>query len=320
MELGFFGGEPLLEADRVLHLIDYAKKACSANNLTLAVGLTTNGTVQGASAWRVLLKPGVSIAVSHDGRPMIHDRHRKTKEGRNTSHTVLRTMKRLQDAGKSFRVVSVVGPDSVDHLPSGLDYLKGLGVRSVEPVLDLWASWESCQIASLKRAVSLSGEIWRSSFPWFGVGWFDEKLARILNLPTNETARCCFGAGEIAVAPSGRLYPCERLIGEDPPDAAMRLEGDALEGRDFLQYRAPCGDTPPSCAHCAIASLCTVGCRCSKYVRTGDTETPDRLLCLMNQLCFKEAAHMADQIASVKRHRKEVRHARRRSDGLVRTA
>ena len=29
-------------------------------------------------------------------------------------------------------------------------------------------------------------------------------------------------AGEIAVAPSGHLYPCERLIGDDAPDCVRQ--------------------------------------------------------------------------------------------------
>ena len=136
--------------------------------------------------------------------------------------------------------------------------------------------------------------------PDFSLSWFDQTTALLGRVPVAASARCGFGAGEIAVAPSGHLYPCERLIGDDAPDNPMRLAGQALAGDHFLIVGRPEGlrDTlaaarsDEACDVCAIASTCSTTCRCSNYVRTGHVDQPDGLLCVFNQVCRRETGRV----------------------------
>jgi len=84
-----------------------------------------------------------------------------------------------------------------------------------------------------------------------------------------------FGDGQIAVAPSGNLYPCERVIGEDRPGQPLRLPGHALAGKEFLPARSTC-------------STCSTMCPCSNFVRTGSPEKPDELLRALDRICEEE--------------------------------
>ena len=138
------------------------------------------------------------------------------------------------------------------------------------------------------RAVARAARVWREGVPDLGVSWFDEKAARLCGIDLTATARCGFGDGQIAVAPSGRLYPCERLIGEDGPTNPMRLPGHVLDGEDFLDFAEPPARGAAACSECGASSLCNTTCRCSNYVRTGNVATPDRLLCLLNEVCLRE--------------------------------
>lgn len=104
LELGFFGGEPLLEAALITELIDYAAGLMAGS--TLKINLTTNGTVTTPDAWALMMRPDLELAVSCDGLPEIHDRHRRTAGGAGSSERVLTTLRRLIDAGKDFQVVS----------------------------------------------------------------------------------------------------------------------------------------------------------------------------------------------------------------------
>jgi uncharacterized protein len=201
-------------------------------------------------------------------------------------------MRRLLDAGKPFRVVMVVRPDNVEFLAEGIDFLYGLGVRRVEPSLDLWTHWTREDGSRLETAIQRCAQIWRDRIPDIGLSWFDERAARLARVPISPTARCGFGDGEVAVAPSGRLYPCERLIGEDADANPMRLPGHALEGEDFLCFQVAESRSAAACAVCGIRALCSTTCRCSNYVRTGHIGRPDGLLCLFDQVCWRETAHM----------------------------
>jgi radical SAM protein with 4Fe4S-binding SPASM domain len=92
------------------------------------------------------------------------------------------------------------------------------------------------------------------------------------------------------VAPSGRLYPCERLIGEDRPDQPLRLPGNALEGTDFLDPTTSFTRCSP-CNRCELAFACDTTCRCSNFIRTGDVNQPDGLLCLLNKAAARATAN-----------------------------
>ncbi len=316
LDLGFFGGEPLLEAALVNGLIDYARDRARPRGITVSAGLTTNGTVATADAWSLICRPDVSLALSHDGLPEVHNRHRRFADGTSSSARVLRTMERLAEAGKDFRVVMVVRPDNVRLLSAGMLFLQAVGVRCLEPSLDLWTRWSADDVRALEAAVADCAQVWRDGLPGLSVSWFDGKAARLAGLAMPETTRCAFGDGEVAVAPSGRLYPCERLIGEDAEENPVRLAGDVFDGADFLEARRArgraaergqeggersalrcvergvCAALQPrsGCAECAIRGMCETDCRCSNYVRTGDVSLPDGLLCALNRACVRETA------------------------------
>ena len=291
-ELGFFGGEPTLEAALVLGLMDYAESRTIATGKRVTFGMTTNATVAGGESWALMTYARMELSVSFDGLPDIHDRHRRFADGRSTSATVLDTIRRLLEAAKEFRVVAVVRPDGVEQLAQGIEFLRSLGVRHVDLTLDLWATWKPEDAFKLVQVVGEAAQVWRDGLPECSVNWFDEKAALLAGVPANHTARCGFGDGAIAVAPSGNLYPCERLIGEDAESNPMRLPGHALAGNDFVRLHAAPARFTEACSICPAASLCNTTCRCSNYVRTSNPATPDRFLCLFNQACLHETAKL----------------------------
>jgi len=290
LELGFFGGEPLLEPGLIAGLADYAQSRAAAQGKKLSLNLTTNGTRLTGAAWSLVLRPDIRLSLSCDGLPEVHDRHRAFPDGRGSSSLVLAAIRRLLAEGKDFDVVMVVRPDTVELAPAGIVLLRQIGVKQVQPTLDLWTKWTLRDLTRLEAAIARCVRLWREGLPDFGIGWFDEKAARLLGVPVGETARCGFGRTQIAVAPSGRLYPCERLIGADSGGSAMRLPGEVFDGDDFLG----CGGAPErcasACASCGIESICSTTCRCANYVRTGDVRKPDLLLCTLDRVCFRETA------------------------------
>jgi uncharacterized protein len=287
LEIGFFGGEPLLEPDLVRQFMVHARRQANARQLQLRFQLTTNGTITDTFAWSVLNMPDVDVSVSHDGLPEVHDRYRRSADGAGTSSRVLATIHRLLAAGRDFRVVMVVRPDTVCHLAAGIRFLREQGVRHVVPALDLWATWSPADAGQLRAVLADCAELWLSGLPGCSVAWFDEKAGQLAGVPVEGTARCGFGDGTLAVAPSGNLYPCERLIGDDGSGNAMRLPGHALDGAEFAPLPPPPRTGGP-CAECRIQSQCSTYCRCGNYVRTGDINRPDGLLCLLDRALVRE--------------------------------
>jgi uncharacterized protein len=288
LELGFFGGEPLLEAGLIRSLIDYARKNTQQAGLELLLALTTNATVTNHKAWSIVMMPEVDLAVSIDGRPGTHDRHRRFADGLGTSNVVLKTIARLLDAGKEFKAVAVVGPESGRSLAEEIESLRDLGIGRIELSLDLWTSWTAEAIDQLEQAVVSCGRLWAKGLPDISINWFDDKAALLIRKEPVSTCRCGFGKGDIAVTPAGNLYPCERLIEDDRQANPMRLAGNVFQGRDFLFGPAQKIRIAGPCRECAIDTLCRTTCGCCNYVRTGRIGQPDGLLCRFNQWCLRE--------------------------------
>ncbi len=307
LELDFFGGEPLLEAYLIHDLIAYSHQRSASAGMHLRLGMTTNGTAQDEAAWRIMLRPDLALHISYDGLPAVHDRHRVDRRGLGTSNVVLNTIERLVAADVEVRVVMVVRPDTAQFMAGGLQHLHSKGVRHVTPSLDVWSAWSRKQARELANAIARAADIWSQALPELSVSWFDEKAAQITDLPVAScTGRCGFGDGQVAVAPSGNLYPCERLVGADLPSNTARLPGTALVGDDFLDLLSPDGPIHSDCAGCALQPQCSTSCRCSNFIRTGDVRRPDGLLCLLDQTCYQETlrvieqrAHMSSQIVPV---------------------
>jgi uncharacterized protein len=289
LELGFFGGEPLLEAELVEQLLDYAQQAADAAGIDLRPSLTTNGTATTKAAWRVMLRPELHLGVSHDGLPQIHDRHRRRRDGSGTAFQVSETLRRLQEAGREVTAVMVVRPDNCSVMGEGIRWLRKRGVRSVDLALDVWAAWGPGDIGTLEQALVRVAQLWRAGLPEHRINWFDEKASRLASLKLQPSARCGFGSGEIAVAPSGNLYPCERIVGEDYPGHPFRLAPHVLRCEDFR--RPPrAAPQPAACRNCAIEPHCNTACQCNNLIRTGDRARPDALLCSRERVLYQQTA------------------------------
>lgn len=284
LDLSFFGGEALLESVQILDWMAHSRERAKVTNKKVRFNLTTNGTIISREAWQVMMTDDLDLAVSFDGTPKIHDRHRRFVHGDGSSALVEQTLRQLIDNGKKVRVNLVVRPDGLNELRDGLIYLHNLGIRHVDLSLDLWTAWTAGDGRRLEDAMIEAAQLWRAWLPEFALNLFDAKVGELAAIPeTCEDTRCGFGDGEIAVAPSGRLYPCERLIGEDRPDHPLRLPGHALEGKDFLGFAVASVKKGPACSRCTLNSACDTDCRCSNFVRTGYVDQPDGLLCILNK-------------------------------------
>src|SRR5438105_14053002 len=172
LELGFFGGEPLIEEALIRELISRARARTAWRGVDLRLNLTTNGTHTSRDAWDVMLEPGLDLAISHDGLPHVHDRHRLTVDGQSTSDQVAATIRQLVELHRDVQVVTVVRPDTVTSLADGMWHLRTLGVARVDPSLDLWSHWTHDDAQRLESAIAECADFWIETMPDFSVSWF----------------------------------------------------------------------------------------------------------------------------------------------------
>lgn len=115
MQIGFYGGEPLLEYDLIEQTVEYCKKLFY--NKELIFTITTNGTILNPQIIDFLADNKFRLVISVDGPEAVHDRNRRfAKDGRGTFLYVYENIVRIRDQRKdlydNILISAVVEPDS----------------------------------------------------------------------------------------------------------------------------------------------------------------------------------------------------------------
>ncbi len=298
-----FGGEPLLAPGLVSALAIETGRRAASTGKTARLTITTNGTLLSGRRLDILAENGFEVTVSLDGDEEAHDCARAFPDGTGSWAAVVRGIEaaaaRLGPA-RRIKTSSVVHPGNVDRLGESFDMVSSLGVTRSSFAMDFGAAWDPASLDRLDMAVeemaSRVARRYRAGHD-FVVSPIHDKIVSGLKGGFGPGDTCDFGCSELAVAPSGRIYPCDRLIGEDGPAQAGVCIGHVATGVDRALALAARGgkDIPrPDCGGCASLGRCMWWCGCANRALTGRVDGPSDVLCRMEQAWVRAA----DKVAS----------------------
>ena len=124
-------GEPLVLG------VDYYERAieCIAGivppEITVNHSFQTNGVLIDAAWCEFFNRHRVRLGLSIDGPQDLHDRYRKTRDGKGTHHRVTRAVNLLNDADTSYHVISVLTDDAIQRADELFHYFDELGCQHV---------------------------------------------------------------------------------------------------------------------------------------------------------------------------------------------
>ncbi|WP_166308743.1 radical SAM protein [Bradyrhizobium sp. 2S1] len=119
LSIRWFGGEPLLEASRVIELSTFAKKVAVENDIDFWSGITTNGFLLTYPLFVNLLEAGIChFQVSLDGMKTEHDATRRGHTDRGTFDRIIRNL--LDFRLESWRRLFGQRPAGFKWIPAGL--------------------------------------------------------------------------------------------------------------------------------------------------------------------------------------------------------
>lgn len=145
--LGFFGGEPLVCSDLVLHFSRRAFEAMASRGLPYAASIATNGSLLSAELFEELLDAGVvSYQITVDGDRATHDSQRVSLGGRGTFDRIVRNLRSMASTDADF--VCVIRCNLPVHLrASALDLLSAQDLEFVRDdrrfIVDVQTVWAS---------------------------------------------------------------------------------------------------------------------------------------------------------------------------------
>lgn len=124
-------GEPLVLPVSFYETADELLRRHNTAELPILQSFQTNATLIDADWCSFLRRRNLHLGVSVDGPDFLHDRHRRTRQGRGTLDRVLRGIHLLHEHEVPFEVITVLTADSLDYPDELFDFYLTHGIRSV---------------------------------------------------------------------------------------------------------------------------------------------------------------------------------------------
>ena len=313
LDVSFFGGEPLLHLDlieeAIAHVESRTGKPGTAQPQVRFV-MNTNGTLVGAVdavdgvAHRLLalLAPPrrFTTYISLDGPASIHDAHRMDERGRGSFRRIEASLALLRTHKLPFCLVAVVRPDGARRLGEVFEALLCQQPASVTLTPDLRAPWTEEAVTDLRLGLRDVAQTWMDTFRRGQVVRLEPLHGKILThlnegIPCPE--RCTLAGHGFAVAPSGRLYPCAQMIGEDDNDTLVIGTVDAgLDRARLAELERAKDRVEETCAPCALRDRCQSHCGCQHWALTGTLGHINATLCELEESFIAAADYTASTL------------------------
>ena len=276
LEVDFFGGEPLMNWDVVVKLVEYARSIEKEHNKNFRFTLTTNGVLLDDEKIEFLNKNMSNVVLSLDGRPEVHDHFRKDYQGNGSYDMILPKFKRLVElrGGKDYYMRGTFTHNNTDFT-NDIFHMADLGFSelSMEPVVcppddpytltdeDLPKLFEQYEILAkemIKRKKAGNGFV------------FYHYMLDLKNGPCiyKRITGCGSGTEYMAVTPWGELFPCHQFVGDEKYSLGNVFDGvkNTSVQDEFRKCNAY---SRPECKDCWARMYCSGGCAANSYHATG---------------------------------------------------
>ncbi|MFH2054567.1 MAG: SPASM domain-containing protein, partial [bacterium] len=304
IDIGFFGGEPLLEFGLLQQFTDEIERHPAYDPKRVVLSLVSNGTIFSDEIAEYLKSRQINLGISCDGPPEVQDRYRVFADGRPSGALVERNIRRALAALPRVMVNAVYRPDTFLTLPETVEYFFDLGVRQLSLNPDFTAGWSNADLLVLPDIIERVGRIYLNRHlndqPCF-LNLIDFKVAVILRGGYHAKERCRMGKGEFAFSPEGNIFPCERLIGDGSDNE--HCIGNIHTGFRFEKlgcHQAPGEDVNQECQECGIKDYCMNWCGCSNMMSTGYYNRVSPFLCASEKATISTAFQVFQQLEEKK--------------------
>jgi len=292
IDLGFFGGEPLLEFGLLQKVVEKTVQHPLYSEDRVAFRAVSNGTIFSEEIAGFFDRYSIGLGISCDGSPAVQDRFRRFKNGQGSAETVEKNLKQALEWFPLLPVNAVYSAETCSSLPETIDYLCDLGVKNIHLNPNISSDWSVEDAESLAAIYVQIAEKYLDFYiqgePRY-ISLIDSKIAVVLRGGYQAGEKCSMGKGEFAYAPSGNIYPCERLVEGD--DGGVHCLGNVRDGSiQPVQCNGQVGVVENAeCRSCALKDFCMNWCGCTNYFATGEYNRVNHLTCASEKAAIRVA-------------------------------
>jgi uncharacterized protein len=288
-EIDFFGGEPLLNIEVVKDIVTYGRQQAALHNKHFKFTLTTNAVLLTDDIIEYLNENEISVVLSLDGRPDVHDRMRPNCGGNGSYAAVQSNISRLVESrnNENYYVRGTFTKLNVDFDADVL-HMADLGYKqlSVEPVVgeDPAYAFTEKELPEIYAAYDrLAEEYLARKRDGQDFNFFHFTLD-INHGPcvAKRLAGCGAGHEYFAVTPEGDLYPCHQFVGREEYKMGDVWEGMVAQERS-LEFRRTHIFNKQECPECWARYYCSGGCHANAQAMNDDITKPYQLGCQLQK-------------------------------------
>ncbi len=276
LEVDFFGGEPLMNWDTVKDIVAYARSIEKEKNKNFRFTLTTNGMLIDDDVIEFANKEMHNVVLSLDGRKEVHDRLRKTVNGKGSYDIIVPKFQEFvrRRGDKGYYIRGTFTHNNVDFTED-IFHMADLGFTelSMEPVVcspdDPYALTYD-DLPKIFRQYEILAEYMLEREKQGKPITFYHYMIDLTGGPCiyKRISGCGSGTEYMAVTPWGDLYPCHQFVGDE-----KYLLGNIYDGitnKDIQNEFKMCNAyARKECKDCWAKLYCSGGCAANAYHATG---------------------------------------------------
>lgn len=265
LEVGWFGGEPLLCMDHIRRLTAAFRAATDAVRAIYTAEMASNGYLLTTERAEELSDLGIfHIQVAIDGTPDVHDRRRPRADGGPSFDSIFAHVVAVARLGRpAITIYPVVDNASASSLFGLIDLFVDEGVQdrlmfnpqNVQPSPKNDLACLGSHVPTTEEFAALRADL---------LLYAAEKGFRVHPIPLLCQACPAHNPNSFIVSPAGELFKCGSFL--RPSDCVGRLNRESPDGAsiDLERLWAWVGDDPfddPQCRECDVLPICMGGCQ-----------------------------------------------------------
>lgn len=304
-EIDFFGGEPLMNFGVVKQTIAYIREQEKIHGRVFKLSLTTNGMLLTEDKIKYLTDNHISLILSLDGRPNVHNRMRPDAGGRDSYDTCAKNQayaaKLRNGTNEEYYVRGTYTKYNLDFTED-VAHMADLGFEglSMEPVVgdDLSYAITEEDLPRIFEEYENLAEFYLKRLDEGRAFIYYHFIMDLYRGPciAKRLRGCGAGHEYMCVVPDGTIYPCHQFVGQD--DYAI---GNVYDGITNTTLPAVFRDmhvlNKPVCCDCWAKFYCSGGCHANNIKYGGHIQNPYDLSCKIQKKRIECAMYIQATLA-----------------------